>query len=84
MTPAISTTSTGTRTYPGWDALSGGHGTIDNSAVAEDDYNDVDTNGARAALKIDLGENWTITPEVMTQTQNTNGNFAMDPGASAT
>ena len=69
----------GTRTYPGWDDLSGGHGTINNSAVAEDDYNDVDTKGARAALKINLGENWTVTPEVMTQTQKTHGNFAMDP-----
>ena len=69
----------GTRTYPGWDALSGGNGTINNSAVAGDDYNDVSTTGARAALKINFGENWTVTPEVMSQKQTTNGNFAMDP-----
>ena len=31
-------------------------------AHAEDDYNDVDTYGARAALRIELNDNWTITP----------------------
>ena len=63
----------GTRTYPGWDDLSGGQGTINNSAVAEDDFNDVSTTGARAALKINFGENWTVTPEVMSQKQVTKG-----------
>ncbi len=52
---------------------------IDNPAFAEDDYNDVETNGARAALRLDLGENWTITPTVMMQEQKANGAFAYDP-----
>ena len=69
----------GTRTFPNWDAASGGHGTIDNAAVAKKDYNDVTTRGARAALKLDFGENWTVTPAIMTQSQKTNGSFAMDP-----
>ncbi|MBP8098527.1 MAG: TonB-dependent receptor, partial [Arenimonas sp.] len=69
----------GTRTYPGWDADSGGNGTIENSAVAGKDFNDVSTSGARAALKLDFGENWSVTPSVMTQKQTTNGNFSMDP-----
>ena len=34
-------------------------------ATTKDDYNDADTTGARAALKLDLNDNWTITPQVM-------------------
>ncbi len=51
----------------------------DNFDVAKDDYNDVDTYGARAALRIDLNENWTVTPMVMAQDQKTNGVFFYDP-----
>jgi outer membrane receptor protein involved in Fe transport len=46
---------------------------------AKDDYNDVETYGARAALKVDLNENWSITPQVMGQQQEANGSFAYDP-----
>ena len=44
-------------------------------------YNDVDTYGGRAALRIDLNENWTVTPTVMGQSQKANGNFAFDSAA---
>ena len=64
----------GTRTYP-----SSGI-TIDNSDLAEDDYNDVTTYGARAALKIDLDDNWTVTPQVMGQRQKSYGSFAEESG----
>ena len=63
----------GTRTYP----TSGI--TINNNARAKDHYNDVDTHGARAALKVDLNDSWTITPTVMGQQQKSNGLFAFDP-----
>jgi outer membrane receptor protein involved in Fe transport len=53
--------------------------TADNTAIAKKNYNDVDTIGARAALKIDLNENWTITPSLMGQKEKTNGLFAYDP-----
>lgn len=53
--------------------------TMDNSAAVDDDYNDVDTWGARAALRIDLNDNWTVTPSVMGQRQQSNGIFAFDP-----
>jgi iron complex outermembrane recepter protein len=69
----------GTRTFPSWDADSGGNGTINNAERAEENYNDVYTRGARAALKVNLGENWSITPGVMMQTQTSHGNFATDP-----
>ena len=49
---------------------------FDNSDLAEDDYNDVDTYGARAALKIDLDDNWTVTPSLVGQKQNSHGSFA--------
>lgn len=45
---------------------------------AKDDYNDVETTGARLALKVDLNENWSITPTIMGQNQVSNGNFAFD------
>ena len=82
--PATSTTSPRERTYP----TSGG--CISNSkspaagcestpARAEKDYNDVDTYGARAALRVDLNDNWTVTPQVMGQKQDSNGSFSYDP-----
>jgi outer membrane receptor protein involved in Fe transport len=68
----------GTRTFPSWDAESG-NGTITNvGTVAESNYNDIFTRGARAALRVNLGENWSITPTVMKQKQNSYGNFASD------
>ena len=48
-------------------------------AHAKNNYNNADTYGARAALKIDLNDNWTITPTLMAQEQKTNGTFAFDP-----
>ena len=63
----------GTRTYP-----SSGI-TADNANVAKDDYNNVNTQGGRAALKIDLDENWSITPTVAAQNQNAQGINAFDP-----
>lgn len=50
-------------------------------AHAKNNYNDVDTYGARAALRINLGDSWTITPQVMGQSQKTNGFFAYDTAA---
>lgn len=61
------------RTYPTWG------GTITNTAFAEDDYNDVTTTGGRMALKIDLNEDWTVTPSLMGQTETSHGNFSFDP-----
>jgi iron complex outermembrane receptor protein len=57
-----------TRTFP----TSG----ISMNSLAEDDYNDADTYGARAALKIDLGDTWTVTPTIMGQKQESNGIYA--------
>lgn len=53
--------------------------TIDNAEFVEEDYNDVETYGGRAALKIDLDENWTATPMVMYQHLESHGAFLYDP-----
>ncbi|MES2905084.1 MAG: TonB-dependent receptor [Pseudomonadota bacterium] len=53
---------------------------FNNDRLVEDDYNDVTTYGARAALRIDLDDNWTITPQIMAQSQVSNGSFAEESG----
>ncbi|MBP6514358.1 MAG: TonB-dependent receptor [Steroidobacteraceae bacterium] len=63
----------GTRTYP----VSGI--TKDNADLVEKDYNQVDTNGARLALRLDLDENWTISPVVMGQRTKSGGINSYDP-----
>jgi outer membrane receptor protein involved in Fe transport len=63
----------GTRTYP----TSGV--TLDNAAIAQNNYNWNDTYGARAALKIDLSDTWSITPTIMGQVQESNGVFGYNP-----
>ncbi len=62
----------GTRLYPTSGILD------DNFDRAKDDYNDVDTYGARMALKIDLDDSWSVTPMLMAQDQKSNGIFAFD------
>ncbi|MBP6106980.1 MAG: TonB-dependent receptor [Steroidobacteraceae bacterium] len=52
--------------------------TVNNARFVEDNYNEADTTGARAALRLDLNDNWTITPQVMTQKQESNGSWAYD------
>ena len=63
----------GERTYPTAGI------TIDNAGRTRKDYNIADTRGARAALKIDLNENWSITPSVVGQSAHVNGIYAFDP-----
>ncbi len=48
-------------------------------ALARNRYNPVDTYGGRAALKVDLNDNWTITPTLMAQSTHADGNFSIDP-----
>jgi iron complex outermembrane recepter protein len=53
--------------------------TVDNSKYVKDDFNEVETQGLRAALKIDLDENWSVTPGVMWQKQDSEGVWAHRP-----
>ncbi|PTQ12328.1 TonB-dependent receptor [Sphingomonas oleivorans] len=52
--------------------------TVNNDARVEDDYNDVDTYGGRAALRVELDDRWTVTPTIMAQKQRSHGIFAYD------
>ena len=65
---------TDTRTFP----TSG----ITQSSRPQENYNDADTYGARVALKVDLNDNWSITPSVMFQNQKGNGIYASEGGRS--
>lgn len=50
-----------------------------NAGLTKKNFNDVQTNGGRAALKVDFADNWTISPQVMGQNQSANGEFAYAP-----
>jgi iron complex outermembrane receptor protein len=63
----------GTRTFP----TSGI--TANNAGFVRNNYNTADTVGARAALKIDLNDNWSITPMIMGQHQKAYGSGGTDP-----
>jgi iron complex outermembrane recepter protein len=53
--------------------------TINNADVLRKNWNDVTNLGGRAALKVDLNDQWTITPQLIAQSQKSNGDFAFDP-----
>jgi iron complex outermembrane receptor protein len=69
----------GTRTYDRGDADPTNDVTINNKARVRDNYNRVYTQGGRAALRIEVDDNWVITPSVMGQVQKSGGLFAFDP-----
>lgn len=51
----------------------------DNAALVERGFNPIDTYGGRAALGVDLDENWTATATVMGQDERSRGSFAFKP-----
>lgn len=50
-----------------------------NSALVDDDFNTAKTAGFRGQLKIDLNENWTITPSINYQDADVNGSWQENP-----
>jgi iron complex outermembrane recepter protein len=52
---------------------------VNNDAFVDDNINSARTYGGRAALKIDLDDNWTVTPTIMHQNAKYNGFYAYDP-----
>lgn len=68
-TPGYIDNVRGQRTYPSSGV------TIDNLDRVKDNYNDGDSYGLRAALKIDLNDNWSVTPSVMGQKSTLNGSY---------
>ena len=64
---------------PGSFVFPTGNIAVNNARQVKDDYNEVDTVGARAALKIDLTDTWSVTPTLMGQRTQADGGFAADP-----
>ncbi|HEY0414513.1 MAG TPA: TonB-dependent receptor [Allosphingosinicella sp.] len=50
-----------------------------NNALVENNFNHVEFAGARAALGIDITDNWTATATVMGQDQHNHGTFGFEP-----
>lgn len=50
-----------------------------NAKFVKKSFNDTDTYGGRAALKVDLNDQWSVTPSVVYQSQNAHGNFLYNP-----
>ena len=51
---------------------------FDNSQFVKKNFNDVNTYGGRAALKVDLDDNWTVTPTFLYQRAKADGAFFQD------
>src|SRR6266850_2805717 len=68
----------GTRTYPGDASTTADDVVVNNAAYAKDNYNTLDTTGGRAALRIDLNDNWAMTPVLQVQKQERKGSWGDD------
>lgn len=77
----------GTRTFCGtttFDANGDASGclrdgvSVNNNAFVEKDYNDTESWGGRAALKVDLNDSWTVTPSVVYQDTRSHGSYGYD------
>ena len=66
----------GSRSY----AFQGGSINVDNSCCLKKNFNTLNTYGGRAALKVDLDENWTVLPQFMYQRAVADGVWFEDVG----
>jgi len=64
----------GTRTY-----LDGGGTRLDNSNLVRDNFNGVQSYGGRAALGVNLDDDWTVTTQLMGQEERSTGVFGFNP-----
>ncbi|RPI13127.1 MAG: TonB-dependent receptor [Lysobacterales bacterium] len=79
-----------TRVFPTAEALNPDGGCVSNlrnppagcvstPVGPKEDFNEADTYGARAALRVDLNDTWSITPTVMGQKTEADGLWAYEP-----
>lgn len=71
----------GARTYTLGDDDPTTNVSVDNRDLVKKNFNDIDNYGGRAALRVDLDDNWTVTPAVLFQHQIAHGSFLFDPRA---
>ena len=73
----------GTNVFPSFGCVSNfsppAPGCTTSPEQAKSRFNPSDTYGGRGALKLDLGENWTITPSFMGQSSRQDGTVFVDP-----
>ncbi len=67
-----------TRTFPGDQGTTLDDFQVSNSSYAKENYNTVETYGARAALRIELNDSWTLTPTLSMQNQEGKGSWGDD------
>ena len=72
-TPVAGGPAGGPDGFPNFDPV-----TINNANVLKNHANEVDSAGGRAALRVELNDQWTITPQVIAQHQKTKGDFGFD------
>ncbi len=63
-----------TMTFPGPTSS-----TVSNAAFVKEDFNKHKATGLRALLKVDLNDNWSVTPGIFYQTSDTDGEWAHNP-----
>lgn len=52
--------------------------TVNNAAFVKKNFNDTETWGGRAALGVELDDNWTVTPSIIYQSQKSHGTYLFD------
>jgi outer membrane receptor protein involved in Fe transport len=66
-------------TYPNNTIRPDGGISVNNAPFVKKDYNDTELWGGRAALKVDLDSNWTVTPSFLYQDTRSHGAYGYDP-----
>jgi iron complex outermembrane recepter protein len=54
-------------------------GTFSNDALVKNNQNTIENVGGRAAIKLDLSDDWSVMPTILYQNQKANGDFSFDP-----
>ncbi len=67
-----------TRTFPGDQSTTADDFLVSNASYAKENYNTVETYGARAALRVELNDSWTLTPTLSMQNQEGKGSWGDD------
>ncbi|HEX7849568.1 MAG TPA: TonB-dependent receptor [Sphingomonas sp.] len=79
ISPAVAGGPAAVANGPGDTIRPDGGITVNNNAFVKKDYNDTEIWGGRAALKVDLNSNWTVTPSFLYQDTRSHGSYGYDP-----
>jgi outer membrane receptor protein involved in Fe transport len=79
ISPAVGGGPPAVATYPNNTIRPDGGISVNNAPFVKKDYNDTEIWGGRAALKVDLDSNWTITPSFLYQDTRSHGSYGFDP-----